>query len=335
MAGTLKNFYETLGVPRSATDEQIKTAYRKLILKFHPDKNVGDTYFEDWSKKVIEAFEVLSDPQLRAEYDQVYDEHKRAAKRNYQETAPPAPEPEPDPEPEQEPPPSPVPEPEAVEEESEVVVEEDAAQATFSPVIEEDEEVVVEKDERVPAEFEPAVEEVEEVEPEAAFEEKIPAEEPVVDTNAMQMVNRHLEEYIDAKQDYFIAQRDMKGYKPQKAAPAQKRPSNNVLPVVAICLLLIIGSVVWLVMGKSAAVKEELGPQGTVEMPPREMYVASDKAYFYKDPQNITQPSREYLTKGMKLVVSKKYRNLYYGVYQTRTNQDYKMEGWLRAEDLR
>lgn len=72
-----------LGVPRSATDEQIKTAYRKLILKFHPDKNVGDTYFEDWSKKIIEAFEVLSNPQLRAEYDQVYDEHRQAAKKPF------------------------------------------------------------------------------------------------------------------------------------------------------------------------------------------------------------------------------------------------------------
>ncbi|GAB3012965.1 hypothetical protein GCM10027051_15200 [Niabella terrae] len=78
MSGTLKNYYETLGVPRSATADQIRTAYRKLLLKFHPDKNVGDPYFEDWSKKVIEAFEVLIDPQVRAEYDQVYDATRNA-----------------------------------------------------------------------------------------------------------------------------------------------------------------------------------------------------------------------------------------------------------------
>lgn len=76
MPETIKNYYETLGIPRSASDEQIKTAYRKLILKFHPDKNVGDTFFEDWSKKVIEAFEVLGDREARAQYDYLYKQHE-------------------------------------------------------------------------------------------------------------------------------------------------------------------------------------------------------------------------------------------------------------------
>lgn len=81
MPGTLKNYYEILGVPRSATTEQIRTAYRKLLLKFHPDKNVGDTYFEEWSKKINEAFEVLKDPEIRAEYDLVYDDARAASKQ--------------------------------------------------------------------------------------------------------------------------------------------------------------------------------------------------------------------------------------------------------------
>ncbi|MFT4093774.1 MAG: J domain-containing protein [Niabella sp.] len=74
MSGTLKNYYEILGVPRSASSDEIRTAYRKLLVKFHPDKNVGDAYFEDWSKKINEAFEVLMDPRIRSEYDKVYDE---------------------------------------------------------------------------------------------------------------------------------------------------------------------------------------------------------------------------------------------------------------------
>lgn len=76
MFGTLKNYYEILGVPRTANADQIRTAYRKLLLKFHPDKNVGDDYFEDWSKKINEAFEVLINPEVRSEYDKVYDESK-------------------------------------------------------------------------------------------------------------------------------------------------------------------------------------------------------------------------------------------------------------------
>ena len=81
MPGTLKNYYEILGIPRSATTDQIRTAYRKLLLKFHPDKNIGDSYFEEWSKKINEAFEVLMNAGLRAEYDQVYDETRLASRQ--------------------------------------------------------------------------------------------------------------------------------------------------------------------------------------------------------------------------------------------------------------
>ncbi|MCH5721013.1 J domain-containing protein [Niabella hibiscisoli] len=81
MGGTLKNYYEILGVPRSATPDQIRTAYRKLLLKFHPDKNIGDSYFEEWSKKINEAFEVLMTPEVRADYDVVYDETRLASQQ--------------------------------------------------------------------------------------------------------------------------------------------------------------------------------------------------------------------------------------------------------------
>lgn len=81
MPGTLKNYYEILGVSRSATTDQIRTAYRKLLLKFHPDKNIGDVYFEEWSKKINEAFEVLMNPEVRSEYDQVYNETRVASRQ--------------------------------------------------------------------------------------------------------------------------------------------------------------------------------------------------------------------------------------------------------------
>jgi curved DNA-binding protein len=66
-----KDYYKILGVDKNATQEEIKKAYRKLALKYHPDRNPGDKAAEEKFKEITEAHEVLSDPEKRKKYDQL------------------------------------------------------------------------------------------------------------------------------------------------------------------------------------------------------------------------------------------------------------------------
>ncbi|MDF1579650.1 MAG: DnaJ C-terminal domain-containing protein [Desulfuromonadales bacterium] len=68
-----KDYYATLGVSKTADDKEIKKAYRKLALKYHPDKNPGDEAAEERFKEITEAYAVLSDTQKRQQYDQFGD----------------------------------------------------------------------------------------------------------------------------------------------------------------------------------------------------------------------------------------------------------------------
>ena len=65
-----RDYYEVLGIKKGATADEIKKAYRKLAIKFHPDKNPGNNEAEERFKEISEAYAVLSDPQKKAQYDQ-------------------------------------------------------------------------------------------------------------------------------------------------------------------------------------------------------------------------------------------------------------------------
>ena len=86
MATTFKDYYEILGVPKSATEKDIKAAFRKLARKYHPDVNPNDKSAEDRFKEINEANEVLGDPEKRKKYDELgpqwqqYEAWERAGK---------------------------------------------------------------------------------------------------------------------------------------------------------------------------------------------------------------------------------------------------------------
>ena len=65
-----RDYYDILGLSKSASDSDIKSAYRKLAMKYHPDRNPGDKKAEENFKEISEAYEVLKDPQKKAAYNQ-------------------------------------------------------------------------------------------------------------------------------------------------------------------------------------------------------------------------------------------------------------------------
>src|SRR3990167_11238374 len=65
-----RDYYETLGVSRQASDDEIQKAYRRLAMKHHPDRNANDKTAEEKFKQIKEAYEILSDNRKRAAYDQ-------------------------------------------------------------------------------------------------------------------------------------------------------------------------------------------------------------------------------------------------------------------------
>ncbi len=65
-----RDYYEVLGVSKTASDDEIKKAYKKMAIKYHPDRNPGDKEAEEKFKEAAEAYDVLRDPQKRARYDQ-------------------------------------------------------------------------------------------------------------------------------------------------------------------------------------------------------------------------------------------------------------------------
>lgn len=81
----MKNYYYFLGVKENASEEDIKKAYRKLSLKYHPDKNPDDDFFETRFMEIKEAYEMLIDPEKR----RIYDDNLSHQQRSYRPNLPP------------------------------------------------------------------------------------------------------------------------------------------------------------------------------------------------------------------------------------------------------
>jgi len=79
MAVKFRDYYEVLGVPRTASNDEVRKEYRKLARKYHPDVNPGDKAGEEKFKEINEAYQVLSDPEKRKRYDQLGENWKAGA----------------------------------------------------------------------------------------------------------------------------------------------------------------------------------------------------------------------------------------------------------------
>ena len=80
-----KDYYKILGVSKTASQDEIKKAYRKLAVKYHPDKNQGDQASEEKFKEISEAYEVLKDPEKRSKYDEMganWKQYEQQAEQN-------------------------------------------------------------------------------------------------------------------------------------------------------------------------------------------------------------------------------------------------------------
>lgn len=82
MFQNMKDYYYFLGISTDASDEDIKKAYRKLSLKYHPDKNDNDSFFENRFREIQEAYEILSNLESRKSYDQNLENHQKSFRYN-------------------------------------------------------------------------------------------------------------------------------------------------------------------------------------------------------------------------------------------------------------
>lgn len=80
----MSNYYETLGVSKNASADEIKSAYRKLAMKYHPDRNPGDKAAEEKFKEISVAYDILSDEKKRANYDYYGSSSSNQNYQNYQ-----------------------------------------------------------------------------------------------------------------------------------------------------------------------------------------------------------------------------------------------------------